>query len=690
MRRFLAHLSPIFLALALLLPAALRAQVNATLVAAEKSIQPGRPFTAALRLEHKPHWHTYWLYAGTGYATTLKWELPPGWTASELQWPTPKVVKDTAGNITGQGYEDTVYLPVTLTPPADLKTGETLTLRAKAAWLMCAEACKPGKADVALTLPVSAETPATHPAHGAPISDTLKNKSPVLPTGWKLSATRAAQTITLSIAPPANAAAKFDAPWFFTANDLVAYDQPQTFTADAANKTVTLTLPRSDLGTPDMRLTGVVALGPIAVAIDLAPPAAAKSSDGEAGLSPSSNSSKAQPALPLPALLGFAFVGGLILNLMPCVFPVLGIKILGFVNQAGSDRRKVTLHGLIFTLGVLISFWILGGLMVTLWKGSGWGTQLQHPEVNFVMAGIFLLFGMSLSGAFEIGLGATQAGNVTAGKSGLLATLLEGALITIVATPCSAPFLGTALGAALTTLDAKEAMLVFTTIALGLSSPYLVLSIFPQGIKFLPRPGAWMETFKHAMAFPVYAATAAFVWILAAQVSESNLLKMVLALTAIGFSGWLYGHTNAPGAKPRKARTGIFLATALAFFVSHWAWPRADKVTWDKWSAEAVEAAKKQNRPVYLDFTARWCATCQWNKNRVFSSSEVLREFADRKVVTLKADWTNSDPAITAELAKWNRSAVPFNLLYLPGKSEPIILPELLTPQIVLNALKQK
>jgi thiol:disulfide interchange protein DsbD len=397
------------------------------------------------------------------------------------------------------------------------------------------------------------------------------------------------------------------------------------------------------------------------------------------------------------ALFG-AFVGGLILNLMPCVFPVLGIKILGFVNQAGADRRKVTLHGLVFALGVLVSFWGLAGLLAALRAGGdrlGWGFQLQSPAFVFVLAAVMLVFALSLSGVFEFGLGATGVGASLQSKSGYGGSFFTGVLATVVATPCSAPFLAPALGAALA-LPVAQSFVVFTAIALGLALPYLLLSIFPGAIKVLPRPGAWMETFKQFMAFPLYATVAFLVWVLAGQTSadgqEYTLLFALLGLTLIALAAWWYGRYSAPGAKPARARLGLLGGVLLLAFGVALGWPRpavaATEVAWQKWSPEAVAAARAEGKIVYVDFTARWCFTCQTNKAAVFGSGEVRSLFRDKDIVALKGDWTNQDPAITAELARFGRSAVPFNLIYKPGAPEPIVLPELLTAGTVLEALR--
>ena len=388
---------------------------------------------------------------------------------------------------------------------------------------------------------------------------------------------------------------------------------------------------------------------------------------------------------------------------MPCVFPVLGIKILGFVNQAGQDKKKVILHGLVFALGVLLSFWSLAAVLAVLRAGGdqlGWGFQLQSPLFVFALAAVMLIFAMNMSGVFEFGLSATGVGSDLQTKSGFVGSFFTGVLATVVATPCSAPFLAPALGAALT-LSTIESFAVFTAIAVGLAGPYLLLSIFPAAVKILPRPGAWMEMFKQFMAFPLYATVAYLAWVLAGQTTENGSLMALFGLVLIALGVWFYGRYNLPGTKPGKVRFGT-VTGALVLALGVWTgWPEnteakiaaaqaagAPEVVWEKWSPAAVEKLRAEGRTIYVDFTARWCATCQTNKKIVFASDTVLREFAAKKIVTLRADWTNKDPAITAELAKYQRSAVPFNVIWQPGKTEPVILPELLTPSIVLDAVK--
>jgi len=275
-------------------------------------------------------------------------------------------------------------------------------------------------------------------------------------------------------------------------------------------------------------------------------------------------------------------------------------------------------------------------------------------------------------------------------KSGFAGSFFTGVLATVVATPCSAPFLAPALGAALA-LPLVESFTIFTFIAIGLSTPYLLLSIFPGAIRILPRPGAWMETFKQFMAFPLYATVGYLVWVLAGQVNEGRMLMVLLGLVLIAMGVWFYGRWNAPGASAGRARFGLITGLAVFAFGAWTGWPQAPsptEVTWEKWSPETVAKLRSANRIIYVDFTARWCATCQANKKLVFHDAEILRYFRAHNIATLRGDWTNQDPQITAELAKYNRSAVPFNLIWQPGQAEPVILPELLTPGIVLDALK--
>jgi thiol:disulfide interchange protein len=677
---------------------AARAQVQASLVAADKSVQPGHSLTVALRLDEQPPWHTYWINAGTGYPSKLQWDLPRGWTAGDIQWPTPVMIKNDRGDVTGNGYTGVVYLPVTLTPPANAKAGEAVTVKALAKWLMCADVCIPGQANLTLSLPITSQPPEPDTAVRAELA---KMPMPaVAPADWKIAANRSGNQVLLRV----SGGAVMKSPHFFSEDAFIQYDAAQNVAAGSDSLGLTLAVSDdADASTPNVRgvlaytdstgaYHGVVVNAPFSVA---GAATAGVQAPGSASSSPSSAGTRVVTSeggtTGLGLTLLFAIIGGLILNLMPCVFPILGIKIVGFVNQSGNERHKVTMHGLAFTLGVLLSFWALAGLLATLRAGGeqlGWGFQLQSPVFVFALAVVMLVFALSLSGVFEFGLSAMGVGSSLPMGQGYGASLFAGVLATVVATPCSAPFLAPALGAALV-LPTLQSFLVFTAIGLGLSVPYLLLSIFPQAVKALPRPGRWMETFKQIMAFPLYATVAYLIWVLAGQVSENGLLMALLGLTTISMAVWLYGRYNRPGIGILGARLGLIGALVLLLIGLNLGWPRAaasTDIVWEPWSAERVAQLRAAGRPIYADFTARWCATCQANKKVVFASDAVKRYFRDHKVATLKADWTNADPLITAELAKWHRSAVPFDLVYLPANAEPKALPELLTPGIVLKA----
>jgi thiol:disulfide interchange protein/DsbC/DsbD-like thiol-disulfide interchange protein len=683
-----------------------KGSVSVELVAAQQSIQPGQPFIVALKIDHDEHWHTYWINPGTGLPTTLKWKLPEGFTAGPILWPTPHLVKDTRGQVTGHGYEGTTFLFVEITPPANLPTGAPVTLRAKADWLMCSTVCVPGAADLELTLGVEAGQPAPNMSI-ARLFNNARSSLPAPLAGWTASASRAGDTIVVRLVPTAGGGPRPEDLHLFDNAGLVDYAAPQQIKEE--NDAIVLTLAAAKDGDPEAkRLGGVIAAKKgwggtfpshgatfdVELASSSQPSAlGSQPAPGSSGSQPSTLNSQPAAKAGLAGTLFLALIGGLILNLMPCVFPVLGIKVLGFVNQSRNDRGKIVAHGLTFTFGVLLSFWSLAGLLLALRAGGnqlGWGFQLQSPAFVFGMAVFLLIFALNLSGLFEVGLSATAVGGKLQMQQGYAGSFFTGILATLVATPCSAPFLAPALGAALA-LPAAESILVFTAIAVGLSLPYLLLSIFPQAVRLLPRPGAWMETFKQIMAFPLYATVGWLLWVLAGQTKDNDnaLLLIVLGFVTVAMATWVYGRFHKPASR--------LVAAALLVGGIWLGWPRAAEaapttangyaVKWETWSPAAVQAAQAAGRTIYVDFTARWCATCQTNKATVFTSGDVLAELGKRNVLLLKADWTSRDEAITAELAKWNRSAVPFNLIYSPGRAEPLVLPELLTPGIVIEAL---
>ncbi len=380
----------------------------------------------------------------------------------------------------------------------------------------------------------------------------------------------------------------------------------------------------------------------------------------------------------------FAFIGGLILNVMPCVFPVLGIKVLSVVQQAGENKKQVLFHGLAYTFGVLVCFWALGALVITL--GKAWGFQLQSPGFVYGLGAFFLIFGLSMAGLFEIGASAVGVGQNLQSQHGLSGSFFSGLLAVVVATPCSAPFLGPALGYTVT-LPSFQALVMFSMIGLGLASPFLLLAIFPKLVSALPRPGAWMESFKQGLSFLLFGTVVFLIWVLTGMVQGQPLLFAMLGLVLIAFGCWVYGRWNLPH-KPARTRHIALILTLLSIGGGLYAgWPvKEDK--WAEWSPEKVAELRAAGQPVYIDYTAQWCVTCQVNK-RVYKSDALKKLIAEKKVILLKADWTNEDPRITKALSDLGKAAVPVNVLYLPGKPEPIVLPELLTVDNVSAAISQ-
>jgi len=386
-------------------------------------------------------------------------------------------------------------------------------------------------------------------------------------------------------------------------------------------------------------------------------------------------------------IIGGMLLGGLILNLMPCVFPVIGLKIMNFAQQAGEEKSKVVMHGITFASGVIISFWVLSGFLLALRNAAikgegedvGWGYQLQNPYIVLGILLLMFILALNMFGVFEIGTKATSVGGKLQNKQGLAGSFFSGVLATIVATPCSAPFLGAAIGAAFA-LPNFQFMLAFTAMAVGLASPYLILSIFPNLIKKLPRPGPWMESFKQGMSFLLFATTGYLLWVYIAQTGLDYMLNVVIGLTSIAMGLWIHGRWNLPhrSRKVKSIASALTILSVIGGIFIILPPDKSNKLTWEKWSEARVEELLEDNTPVYVDFTATWCATCQLNKKRAYPP-EVVQLFKDYGVVALKGDKTNATPEIEKKLQELGRTAIPVNVLYIPGKDKPIITPEILT-----------
>lgn len=663
-------------------------EVAVRLVTPVEQVAPGGSFPVGVRFAIDEGWHIYWRNSGdTGQPPLVEWALPEGARAGDFHWPYPEVYRN--AGLVDFTYSGEVVLYTEITVPEDWPAGEPFPIEAEIDWLMCEEICIPGAAAVSLAVPTGAETLAD-PAERERFEETRRT--------WPaaddevVSAIRFDETrLQLRIEGLAPAAEAGSGLFFFPVDPVVAPAGEQEWTF--ADGVLTGTLARSEYAESlPGTVTGVLYRPDGWPSLDGRKALWIKAGTREGGIAGSAEAAGDGETTPggLVGLLALAFAGGAILNLMPCVFPVLGLKIMGFVKQAGSDKAKIVGHGLLFTAGVLVSFWILAGVLLALRAGGaelGWGFQLQSAGFVFGMAAFLLLFALNLSGVFEIGFGLAAAGSRAEKGGGPWGSFLSGVLATVVATPCSAPFLATALAGALT-LPPLVSFLTFTFIALGLAAPYLLLSLFPQLLRRLPKPGAWMETLKQFMAFPLYATVGWLIYVLAGQVDGDDLLAILFAFTGIALSVWILGRFAAPHRKRGTRRAGmaaavLFLGGSLLYGV-----PRGSEIEWIPWSPETVAQLREDGRIIYVDFTARWCATCGLNKGVVFGSREVLDFVREENVALVKADWTNEDPAITRRLTELGRAAVPVNLVYLPGEEDPEILPETLTPGIVLKALR--
>jgi thiol:disulfide interchange protein len=415
----------------------------------------------------------------------------------------------------------------------------------------------------------------------------------------------------------------------------------------------------------------------------------------------STNQSSSEDNISIFAAILFAFLGGIILNLMPCVLPVLSLKIMGFIQQAGEDKSKTRKHGLAFTIGVVFSFLVLAGFLIALRAGGqylGWGFQLQSPTFIVILSILLFLFGLSLFGVFEIGTSLTSSEQYIK-SSGYTGSFLSGVLATIVATPCTAPFMGTALGFAISQ-PVYVSLLVFTFLGLGMALPYVVLTSSPKLLKFVPKPGAWMETLKQFMGFLLMATVLWLLWVLSLQTGAEGVLFLLLSFIIASIGGWIYGRWGNITKKLSVRRTAqlisILIIIGALFFslsnietkaITNSSSISQGKIKWEAYSPGKVEDAVKEGKPVFVDFTAAWCLSCQVNEKVAFGSDEVQQEFVDKNILALKGDWTNSDPVITKALESFGRNSVPLYVIYSKDK-KPLLLPEILTPGIVLDALK--
>jgi thiol:disulfide interchange protein len=651
--------------------------VHPTLIADVKSIQPGQKFQIGVLYKIEPGWHIYWKYAGdAGIPTKIAWQLPPDFKVGDLQWPLP--VRDREpGDLEVFAYPNEVLLSVSVEAPASLPPS-SFQIQAKSDWLVCSSSCIPGSASLSLPMNVGANVP----SDAAPVFQNYSAKLPrPMPADWKLSFSRSAKNLILEVngAPEGSAIEFFPVP---------PEDAVVLHVTSEGNR---LTIPIDTEAKPITRLDGVLVVGSgenrrgyeINDATQLSPP-------GPTVI-------KRQPlnlALLLQAL-GLALVGGLILNVMPCVLPVISLKIFGFVSEAGERPERAFRLSLSFAAGILACFAVLATVVILLRAAGaevGWGFQFQDPRFIIVVACLVFAFALNMFGVFELSVSAKATGGISklAAGQGYGGAFFQGVFATILATPCTAPFLGTASAFAFAQPD-WVTFLVLLFIGIGMALPYLILAVNPAWLKYLPKPGIWMLRLKEFMGFLLIGTLLWLVWILGQMKGVNAVVGLGALFLVIALLAWVKGSfwTPVSSARSRLGAAATMVAILALSAVGYGFVTKPSQLIWQKFDADSLEKAIASGRPVFVDFTADWCITCKSNERFAIDTPQVRKEFAKRNVIILRADWTNGDPAITEVLKSHGRAGVPMYLVYPGGAKDqkPVVLPELISSQAVIEAL---
>ncbi len=686
-------------------------QGSVELLSEFEAAAPGATQWIGIHFKPKEGWHVYWKNPGdSGLPPKGEFESSPGGSRfGPLEFPTPDRIP--YGPLVNYGYEGEVLYPAKWSAPTDLSLGGNITVTAKLKWLICKSECVPGRATLSLTLPVkdAREMTGVSGTHSKLFKSTLRAFPSESRGKIRLVLSPDGERVELAFSSSeakALSPAALKRVFFFPEGEYgIASDAKQVVkkTSDGFQ----LTIPRK-VKKPVGEIRGVLKIGDekgfiVSEVIDPKLLAASRASVSTvASNTASSAQSTDTPSLLL--MLLFALIGGIILNLMPCILPILSIKVLALASQSGLNRSEIRKHGLVFTLGILVSFWCLAGVLLAVRSSGqilGWGFQLQNPIFVGVLALLFFIMALNLFGVFEIGSRLMGTGGKFAAKDGYTGSFFTGVLTTIAATPCSAPFMGSALGFALTQ-PASIAFLVLTVLALGLALPYLLFSFLPAAAKILPRPGVWMKTLKELLAFPLLGTVVWLVWVLGNQTGNDGILLILTALVTTTAVIWLLG-MPAIRFVPKMSRAILILLLSLLTFgviASLKIKPRVATLPggqsgsslvhapWKNWSPEAQAAALAAGKTVLIDFTADWCVTCKVNEALVFERTSVKEALSKDSVVALLADWTNGDPAVTEALTKVGRNSVPVYLLYKNGSATPKILPQILTVDGLLKELE--
>jgi thiol:disulfide interchange protein DsbD len=646
--------------------------VQLSLEAEQPSTPPGEVLWLGLRFDVVPHWHLYWRNPGdSGEAPKVDWRLPAGWRAGDIRWPVPTRIP--VGPLTNYGYEDSVTLLIPIYPGGAQRAGDSVRIAADVSWLVCREECIPEQASLAIDVAV-ANLRSAGPRPGR--FETVRSQWPLPQPGEAVYRT-AGESVQLRLRNTGWPTQRIGDLWF-ASNDWgpIAASGAQSWTSDGDDLLLNLPVGEAPLG-PAAPLRGLLVMtesgedGAITRGFEIVAPAAPT----------------AGTDLTLLLAMGLALLGGILLNLMPCVLPVLSIKVLSLVGQ---DTARSARHGWVFLAGVLTTFTALASLLIGLRAAGaalGWGFQLQEPIVVIGLMYLMLALGLNLSGVYALGSRLMGMGQGMTSRPGLGGSFATGVLAVVVASPCTAPFMGTALGFAMTRPGA-ESLLVFAALGLGFALPVLLLSLWPRWLRWLPAPGAWMERLRNGLAFPMYGAAAWLLWVLSQQVAADTLAAALAGGLLLSFGLWWYGQPlRSQRSRRVVAATALLSSLALAAVASTQRPGGANTPVAMTWSSDRVAQLRQEGRAVLVNFTAAWCITCKVNEQVALATDSVRNALAARDIAYLKADWTRRDAAITAELQRHGRSGVPLYLLYPPGDGAPQVLPQLLTEGLVLKAV---
>ena len=700
----------VLLALLITAPSLLRAApevvgaVTVELIAETTVVVPGERFNVALDFKLEPHWHLYWKNPGaSGLPVEIEWQLPAGLSAGEIQWPAPERIE--LGGLMNYGYEDAVTLIVPIEAAQDFELGSAVPIQAEVSWLACEEFCMPGDASLSLALTAGAEAVKSGEA---PAFEAARARLPAPIAPWGVTAVIEGQYLVLTIEQVDGLAIPSDLYFYADKEGVIEPSALQALSSVGEGQVqLRAELDVAQLQEPSAAVAGVLQSqsGNWSINLRIGADAAGAATESLAGQVPAATGFEGVLLnLGLPGWLLLAFLGGLILNVMPCVLPVLSLKVFSLLKHSGQSRAQALLHGGAYTAGVVASFLALAAVLLALravGERIGWGFQLQSPNFVVVLTVVFFLFALNLMGVFEVGTSLVGADTKVSKRNDALGSFGMGVLAAVVGAPCMGPLVASVSGIAVQT-NAATGLLIFGVMGLGLASPFLFLSVFPKLVAYLPKPGVWMESVKQFMGFLLMAAVVFLALVAGRLGGVDAVIALLIALLVAGLAAWIYGRWSVPVKPKRTQRIAQVISLALLVVASYYAisetkaayenFETGSSVSkngqWQPWSSERVETELAAGKPVFIDFTASWCLICQVNKKVATHTQATEALFEEYGVVALEADWTRYDSAITTELERFGRSGVPLYVLYAPD-GEVTVLPQSLTNGIVREAVEK-